>query len=117
MTCPRQPIAGRRRPLRTESAITERQAQLCAFIASFTEREKHAPGWRDLMRYFGWTSTNSVACALKPLKQKRLADWKPGGGHSLHLTESGKAVAEDYVGRHPEEFRETKLSQEGARHG
>lgn len=50
--------------------LTDRQREVYEYIRSFVADRGYAPTYETIMRHFGWTTKNSVACHVKPLIRK-----------------------------------------------
>ena len=65
--------------MRRARGLTARQAQIVAFIRSFTEAHGRSPSYREIAVEIGVRSTNAVSCHLDAIERK---GWIRRGGFS-----------------------------------
>jgi repressor LexA len=65
--------------------MTRRQAEILTFIASFTEQFGYPPTFREMMRAFGWSSSNSAKDALDRLQRDGHLTHEPGRPRTIRL--------------------------------
>ncbi|NOJ96677.1 hypothetical protein HMI51_27535 [Corallococcus coralloides] len=82
-------------------APTQRQLEVLAYVHAYKEEHERAPTARELCERFGWTSTNAAHDYFGRLEQLRLLTREAKVARSLRLTASGKAVANEYLSKHP----------------
>lgn len=69
------------------NGLTKRQQQILQYIEDFFQQHHHAPSYREIMRYFGFTSVSSVAKHIDVLKNKGAIDKQTGRHRSLILAQ------------------------------
>lgn len=74
--------------------ITARQKQVLLLIRDFSKSKGYPPSRRDLLESLGVTSTNTVACLLKALRDRGLLELLPHTARGIKLT----ATAEEILG-------------------
>jgi SOS-response transcriptional repressor LexA len=67
-----------------ESDLTEKQRAILAFIRQAGERG-YGVTYRELMTAFGMSSTNAIACHIKPLVRKGYLAADPHKARSLRV--------------------------------
>ncbi|NTX54824.1 LexA family transcriptional regulator [Myxococcus sp. CA039A] len=94
---------------------TRLQRAVLAFVVVFIDANEEPPSVEELRAHFGWKSANGGADVLRRLARRGLVALRKGRHRSLRVTESGRALAAEYVRAHPGEFRAfTRVVQEGA---
>ncbi len=97
MTCPVPRRNNRGMPPQSERTVTDRQAEVLAFVLAYRNQHGFSPAARDACEHFGWASTNTWQCYLRALMAKRLVTSESKVARSLLLTESGREAAEAYL--------------------
>jgi|GEM_PF-3708208 len=94
---------------------TRLQLAVLAFAVVFIDANGEPPSVEELRAHFGWKSANGGADVLRRLARRGLVALRKGRHRSLRVTDSGRALAAEYVRAHPAEFRAfTRVIQEGA---
>lgn len=65
--------------MRRARGLTARQAQIVAFIRSFTEAHGRSPSYREIAVEIGVRSANAISCHLDAIERK---GWIRRGGFS-----------------------------------
>ncbi|WFG54154.1 SOS-response repressor and protease [Myxococcus phage Mx9] len=95
MTCPAPRRNNRGMPPSSERVVTPRQAEVLAFVVTYSDKHGYSPATADLCAHFGWKSTNACQDMLTRLQDMHLLTRAPKVIRSLVVTESGReAVAE-----------------------
>ena len=63
------------------SPLTDKQAEVLAFIAGFIARERWAPTRREVADHFGWRAVNAADEHIKALVRKGRLQLRAGSRH------------------------------------
>lgn len=67
------------------SRLTQRQAAIVSFLASYSDSKGYAPSVREIAQHFGIASPNGVYAHLKALKAKGAIEWEPRHCRTLRV--------------------------------
>jgi len=69
----------------TRPPLTDRQAEVVAFIHDHYVELGYSPSLRDIIAEFGFSSTNAVVCHLKAIRKKGYLRWAETTARSIVL--------------------------------
>jgi len=71
--------------------MTKRQREVLEFIDNYSKDHGFQPTIRELADGLGISTTNGVACHLKPLRKRGFVNWVDGQSRTLHITKDRRS--------------------------